>query len=388
MQFAKSMRGKLVPTAMRLSTASTFSALKRWAWNAAPDTWAAKDHAHRGPSYHQPCAGAVALTSRLNCLSWRVHLSDQFQFRLFVDVCRNVGQVLFARRPEPTFASRVPSAVDLYFHAVCCLTQVVVTVVKSSQFSFQELIATMLRIEYPSLVIAFASFWTILSSCEAAVFGPLCATDDTLAKTFALARASLQITEEVRLQFLETSLCQLYSVVSSSTEHIGHYSEHFLSVGNGRNDKWQKELLSWVLSGKKQLLAGEGWSWCSVSISSISAITCFSNEEETVETRIGSLQLRQNKTTTGLCASWSLSTHWGRWGNSLKIQHISTYFQCIFTYFRCISIQISSFLPVQNSEEALYLATCRCVRCRGSEQSETFSASYFCIKKKHFTKFY
>lgn len=154
-----------------------------------------------------------------------MHLSDQFQFRLFVDVCRNVGQVLFARRPEPTFASRVPSAVDLYFHAVCCLAQVVVTVVKSSPVFIsrilQAMIATMLRIEYPSLVIAFASFWTILSSCEAAVFGPLCATDDTLAKTFALARASLQITEEVCLQFLETSLCQLYSVVSSSTEHIG-----------------------------------------------------------------------------------------------------------------------------------------------------------------------
>eukprot|EP00438_Fugacium_kawagutii_P012142 Skav235292 [mRNA] locus=scaffold4363:42576:52230:- [translate_table: standard] len=33
-------------------------------------------------------------------------------------------------------------------------------------------------------------------AARAAVFGPLCATDDTLAKTFALARASLQIVEE------------------------------------------------------------------------------------------------------------------------------------------------------------------------------------------------
>lgn len=171
------------------------------------------------------------------------------------------------------------------------------------------MIVTMLRIEYPSLVIAFASFWTILSSCEAAVFGPLCATDDTLAKTFALARASLQITEEVRLQFLETSLCQLYSVVSSSTEHIGSItvSSFFQSaMGEMTSDSSDRKNSCpescRVKSSFWQVKDGPDAAFPFRAFRRLRVfLTGF--EEDTVETRVGSVQLRQNKTTTGLCAS-------------------------------------------------------------------------------------
>lgn len=134
-----------------------------------------------------------------------------------------------------------------------------------------------------------------------------------------------------------------------------NYSEQFLSVGNGRNDKWlkwQKELLSWVLSGKKQLLAGEGWSWRSVSISSISAITCFSNgvwrghcgdscwfcSTEAKQDHNGAVCLMKLVNSSGAMGKY--------FQNTINFDICSTYFNIFSIYFIIFQIYFNTNFPI------------------------------------------
>ena len=223
-----------------------------------------------------------------------------------------LGQVLFARRPEPTFASSVPSAVDLYFHAVCCLTQVV-----KSEFSF---------ILQWRLVIFRTSRLLSLD-----LYVPPKPWPRPLHWPGRHFKSLRRWVTSFRFEFLEVVFFVVRCIhLCLTTKHGSLWAVSF-PVGY-------------------QLLAGEGWSWRSVSISSISAITCFFENV------------------------WRGHVLVLFWGKARPQRGCVPYEACqliggdgdIFSTF--------CWCSHQSSEEALYLAACRCVRCRGSHESETFSA--------------